>query len=163
MINNSLTDYVTTPVYGFADGFSSLKDIADWFTSSSELDSTERSEEPEYDRNYFQGLFASTGQNMDDVFDFNRTEALKNREFQERMSSTAFQRASADLRAAGLNPALAVTSAAQASTPSGSAASANALSGDTFASLLTVLFGFLGDLFGGGKGSILSGLKNLGG
>lgn len=77
------------------------------------------------------GLFAQEGQqsaneqNLDitrETSAFNAAEAQKNREFQERMSGTAYQRGTADMMSAGLNPMLAYSQGG-ASQPSGATAS----------------------------------------
>lgn len=59
---------------------------------------------------------------------FNALEAQKNRDWQEKMSNTAYQRAMADMRAAGLNPILAYQQGG-ASTPGGSSAAVGTLAG----------------------------------
>lgn len=58
---------------------------------------------------------------------FNAEEAKKNRDWQELMSNTAYQRAMADAKAAGINPSL-IFSQGGASVGSGSSASAGSAS-----------------------------------
>lgn len=66
-----------------------------------------------------QGIYNHIEQNA--AMNYNSAEALANREFQERMSNTSYQRAVEDMRKAGLNPILAYANGG-ASTPGGSGA-----------------------------------------
>lgn len=87
---------------------------------------------------------------------FNQAEAEKNRQWQERMSNTAFQRAAEDLKKAGFNPAL-LLGASGASTPSGATAHSSSKSGTStsanmasiYTTLLSSAFKLAGSLLGG--------------
>ncbi|QXP45034.1 DNA pilot protein [Microvirus mar11] len=74
--------------------------------------------------------------------EFASNEAQKNRDFQERMSNTAYSRAISDLKRNGLNPYLAF--GAPASTPSGSAFSGSSASssGGASAQMLSSVTGY---------------------
>lgn len=86
------------------------------------------------------GTWKQSGQEIASQ-EFNAGEAQKQRDWEEQMSSTAYQRSMADLEAAGLNPAQIYGTGGAASTPSGSAAhgspiaNSNPLMGN-FASIL---------------------------
>lgn len=70
-----------------------------------------------------QGIYNHIENNA--AMQYNSAEAAKNREWQEEMSSTAYQRAVEDMKKAGLNPILAYANGG-ASTPGGSAGTISA-------------------------------------
>lgn len=87
---------------------------------------------------------------------FSEHEATRQMEFQERMSNTAYQRASNDMKAAGINPIY--FTGANASTPSGAAGSGASASGSQ-GSAVALPMRSIGDGLGSMVSSALEGLQ----
>lgn len=112
------------------------------------------------------------------AMEFNAKEAQKNRDWQEKMMNTAYQRAVTDMSKAGLNPILAVTgggistgsgggSAASISAPTGQAASGGLMQGvsaseGNYSGQMEYMGGMLG-LLSAAIGGISSAMQAMGG
>ncbi len=127
--DNMLSD---TLANGGADKYITEDDLKDVYQNNGFLE-------------YLQGLMASQGQEATENRLFNALEAQKNRDFQERMSNTSYQRAVADLQKAGLNPILAYQQGG-ASQPSGASAQINSTGGDTVGSVITSISNLVSSL-----------------
>lgn len=88
--------------------------------------------------------------------DFSSREAQKNRDWQERMSNSAYSRAISDLKSSGVNPYAVLTGLSGASTPSGATASGSTArsgsgvsnTGNGLASMISSAFSLVTSLFG---------------
>lgn len=84
---------------------------------------------------FFDGLAGSLASGILGMFGQDQTNEMQQQmmaqqqSFQERMSSTAYQRASTDMTAAGLNPMMMFSSGSAASTPAGASPSPSVKSG----------------------------------
>ncbi|UPW36493.1 DNA pilot protein [Peromfec virus RodF8_36] len=86
--------------------------------------------------------------------EFNSQEAQKQRDWEEQMSNTAYQRSVEDMKAAGINPALAATSGMSgASTPSGSSASGSSGGSGIMSSIISSAVQLAVGLKGTSKGT----------
>lgn len=114
-------------------------------------------------QDYLQGLFASQGHENDINRQYNSAQAAANRQFQsdeariqrdwyESMSNSAYQRAVADMKNAGINPILAYQNGGAASSgtgiSAGSAAAYTATGGDSLSTVLSGVADVIGALSG---------------
>lgn len=109
-----LIDSIVNPV---AQGISNIFSGGNWRQSGGELAAQE------YQENAAASASAFSAQQAELARQFNADEAQKQRDFEERLSNTAYERAYNQLRGLGINPYAMLSGMSASSTPSGSAAS----------------------------------------
>lgn len=139
---------------------------SDWFNANAvaaeDWQRAEQSADNAFQRDLYQMQLANQ---------FNASEAQKARDFEERLSNTSYQRAMADLKAAGLNPILAYQQggASSPSSPAASSSSSGHRSGhrvgsrsgsDPLTSVVGSLLGFASGLLSG-RGKTVSGYTDF--